>query len=198
VTRGRTGATRTAHAAAACALAAALTLVPGCLVLPWFTSARTGSLLEKEHVAALRAGTPRREVLERLGPPLAVGRRGDGAAPVPDVHLRRSGGAEQPASWFFDRFAGVAAGPRDVVYFYCEHELRTSGSGAIVAVGNKGALVGSSTDEDREDRLWILLDGETGLVKAHLHERDEPPPAQEAGDAASGEGDPGAAQWGTQ
>lgn len=197
MTEGRAGPTRTARAAAACALAAALALAPGCLVLPWFTSARTGSLLAKEHVAALRAGTSRREVLERFGPPLAVARRGGGAAPVPEVTMRRCGGAEQPEAWFFERFAGVAAGPSDVVYLYREHERRTEGSGAALVIGNKGGLVGSSTDEEREDRLWILLDGETGLVKAHLHERDEPPPEQEAG-AANGDGAPGEAQWGTQ
>ncbi len=105
-----------------------------------------------------------------------------GAVRLPEVGLRRDGGSEVPSALFFDRFGGRALiGPHDVVYFYKQHELTTRGSG----IASQGGVIGSSSDEVREDRLWVLVDGDTGLVKGHVHEREGPP--QEPAPAAGGE-----------
>ena len=82
------------------------------------------------------------------------------------------------AASFFEKFSAGAAAPGDVVYFYRPHEVATPGSGALVIVGDQGTLVGRSRDEERDERLWILLDA-SGVVKACVHERDEPPPPEE-------------------
>lgn len=153
-------------------LAAALLLLAGCVQV--VSRVRTGSLVPEERVRALRDGqTTRREVLDALGPPLVIVRHGQDTVRVPDVGLRRSGGTEVPATWFFDRFGGRdRLGAKAVVYYYREHELLTKGSGLAFQSG----IIGSSEDEHREDRLWILIDGGTWLVRAHVHERDGPPP----------------------
>jgi hypothetical protein len=174
---------------------AALPLLSGCLILPAFTSARVGALLPEDGLAALRAGTPRRQVLDGLGPPTAVVRRGTGAVRVPEASLRTSGSEEVGEAFFFDRFADQPASPDDVVYFYRAHQLTTVGSGVVVIVLDKGGLSGRSRDEHREDRLWVLLDGATGLMRAHVLERDVPPvpvesPSPASADATSGGGAP--------
>jgi hypothetical protein len=181
--------------AAGLALAASLALLPGCLILPAFASARTGSLLPDDRLAALKPGMSRLELLDGFGSPLAVVRRGSGPVRVPGVSLRLAGVEEIPAELFFGRFADQPAGPGDVVYFYRAHQLTTVGSGVAVMVFNAGGLAGSSRDEHREDRLWVLLDGAAGLVRAHVLERDVPPPpveppAPEAASAILGAGGP--------
>jgi hypothetical protein len=166
--------------AASVAVVGAAALLPGCLVLPCFTSVRTGALLPRERVEALKPGaTTAAQVLEWLGPPLAIARGRVGVVQVPDVGFRRSGANAVSAASFFEKFSAGAAAPGDVVYFYRAHEVATPGSGAVVIVGDQGTLVGHSRDEERDERLWILLDGASGVVKACVHERDEPPPAEE-------------------
>jgi len=165
-----------ARAAAGLLLAAAPLLLSGCLILPAGTRAQTGSLLPEERLATLRAGTSRREVLDWFGPPLAVVRRGAGVVRVPEVSLRTSGVEEVAAARFFERFADQAASPDDVVYFYRAHQLVTIGSGVVLILGNKGDIIGSSRDEHRDQRLWVLLDGARGVVRAHLLERTDPAP----------------------
>lgn len=164
------------------ALAAALLLLSGCF--PVFSRVRTGALVPHERLQMLRDGhTTRREVLDRFGPPLVVVRLERAAVRVPEVGVRRSGGNEVPSAWFFDRFGGrEEVGPHDVIYFYRQHELTTRGSGILM----QGGVIGSSSDEDREDRLWVLVDGDTGLVKGHVHERDGPPPEPPAADGEAG------------
>jgi hypothetical protein len=160
------------------ALVGALPLVSGCLCFPSVTHARAGALLP-DCLATVTDRATGREVLECLGPPLVVVRQGDAAVRVSDVLYRRYGGTEVPASSFFERFAPGEVAPGDVVYYWREHQIDTRGSGVLLIVGDKAALSGKSRIEEGDDRLWILLDGGTGRVKAHRLERDRP-----AGDAA--------------
>ncbi len=172
MSRARTARVR-ATAAAAAALAA--TLLPGCLMLPCFTEVRTGALLPPKRVAALQPGaTTAAQVLEWFGPPLAVARDPGGVVPVPDVGFRRSGASAVPAASLFAKFPAGDAAPGDLVYFYRVHEVLTPGSGVVLILGYSAGLVGASHDEDRDERLFVLVDGATGVVKGCVHERDEP------------------------
>lgn len=169
-------AARTLRAVASFALlAAAAAALQGCICFPSSTRATTGALLPEDRVAALRPGaTTAAEVLDWFGPPLAVARGPEGTIQVPEVVYRRSGAAELEAAALFAKFGAGAAAPGDLVYYYRLHQVVTRGSGVILVVGNKGDLVGTSRNEDRDERLWLLVDGGTGLVKARVHERDEP------------------------
>lgn len=161
-------------ALAAAALASLGPALAGCL--PLVTRTRTGTLLPERGLRALRDGaTTRREVLDLFGPPLAVVTASSGTVRVPLVEARRIGEVELPAASFFEPFAPYDAGPGDAVWFYRRHELRTNGGG----IATQHGVLGSSRDEHRDDRLWILLDRGTGVVKAHRHVREGPPPPAE-------------------
>jgi hypothetical protein len=154
---------------------AALLLLAACV--PIFSNVRTGALLPEERIRAIHDGkTTRRDLLDAFGPPLVVVRREPPMARMPDVELRRSGGSEVPVAWFFDRFADARPlGADHVVYYYRAHELQTHMVGAyLVAPGGGAAIPFDSSDERRQDRLWILLDDRTGVVEAHGHVRDGP------------------------
>lgn len=156
--------------------AAVLLCLTACV--PIVSNVRTGALLPEDRVRAIHDGkTTRRDVLDALGPPLVAVRRERPMVRMPDVGLRRSGGSDVPAAWFFDRFAEARPlGADHVVYYYRAHELRTHGHGVYVsAPGGGGPIPFGSSDESSEDRLWILLNDRTGLVEAHLHEHDGPP-----------------------
>jgi hypothetical protein len=150
--------------------------------MPAFSSARSGALLPEGSLEAIRDGqTTRREVLEALGPPLAVVRQDQTVVRVPDLPrgMRRWGSRELPAAWFLDRFRSARPlDAREVVYFYREHEYVSSGSAVLLLVPGLYVAVPvrrSVSEEHSEDRLWILVHEGTGLVTAHAHERDEPP-----------------------
>ena len=164
-------------------LAAALLVACGCVRGQGLTLLSTGAEPAPEALRALRDGqTTRREVLDGLGPPLVVVRDPRGTVLVPrsrNDQLRFShsppnaGWEEVAAASFFERFAGrVPVAPGDVVYFYRERAEHTT---IISRAGKTNRF---------EDRLWILVDGRTGLVKAHVHEHDGHP----RGEPVAGDG----------
>jgi hypothetical protein len=150
----------------------------GCLCFPTFTRATSGALLPDCATAVVRPGATGREVLECLGPPIVVVRQGDGTLPVPEIEYRRSGGLDVPAASFFARFTPEEVAPGDIVYFYREHLVATDGSGVVIVayVGEtaRAEVFGTSARHPSDDRLWILVDGVTGRVKAHRLEQDRP------------------------
>ncbi|HET8569748.1 MAG TPA: hypothetical protein VFM93_12285 [Candidatus Limnocylindria bacterium] len=178
----------------ALALAVFAAALSGCICIPTIASQTHGSLLPDDRLAAIQPGrTTRAEVLEWFGPPLAFAR--DGAiGPAPDVAYRWSGWSEAQASSFFAKFPAGAAGPGDLVYLYQQDEYVFSSASLHYAFVDPLALVvlsdlrpgpastkETSALEQREDRLWILIDATTNVVKAHVLERLGPPRASTEG-----------------
>ena len=146
--------TRTARGGLLLGAALAIAAAPGCFV-------HTGTFhsearLADEDVAAIHRGeTTRQQVVERLGPPLALLRRGE-TVTVADVGARRSGSRSLQADAAFELFS-ASAGPSDVILYYEASEAKQTG-GAFLFVGSTDATIDLT-------RLWILVDAGSGVVK---------------------------------
>jgi hypothetical protein len=163
------------------ALASAMLAASACLT--GTASSRDGDLLPDARLEAIRDGeSSRREVLDWFGPPLVVTTRSAETVRVPEViGFGRYGSTEVPASSFFELFEARDIGPHDVVYFFRRHLLTTTRSSFAIQ-----HPVGPQEFESvhRNDRLWVLVDAATGVVKAHVHRRD-PPSARATGSRGS-------------
>lgn len=158
------------------ALATVALAASACIIAS--TASRDGELLPDARLEAIRDGeTSRREVLDWLGPPLVVTTRSAETIRVADVlGFGRYGYREVAASSFFEPFAAQDIGPHDVVYFFGRHLITHT----------RGSFATRTTHREefeavhRNDRLWVLIDGATGVVRAHVHRRD-PAPDRAAG-----------------
>lgn len=152
----------------------------GCV--PVFVSGTSGHLLPRERVEEIRPGeTTAREVLDALGPPLAVGRPGTKLR-VPGLDVRRVG-AREVAADPAGGWPGASADPTDLVYYYEAVEIRDS----VVQLDFYPGIrtEGSVERQRRADRLWLLVSRDR-RVKACVRDRQErrtpspPAPAPEA------------------
>jgi hypothetical protein len=139
----------------------------GCV--PVFVSATSGRLLPPDVVERIRPGeTTAREVLEGLGPPLAVGRPGT-RLHIPRLDVRRVGAldidADPAGGW-----RGATADPTDLVYYYEAVEIRDSALQLDVYPGVR--TEGSLERRWRADRVWLLVSRER-RVKACVRDRLE-------------------------
>jgi hypothetical protein len=159
--------------------AAALALVAAAC-LPLSKQERAGSLLPEAPLAALHDGaTTRRQVLDALGPPTAIVRRGDASVAIAGLELADQGGLallpgpEASSAAFFEPFQGrrPALAP-EVVYYYETVEVRVSGLAFVLYPGLE--LPAGSSREGRLEQLWVLVDDATGVVTAHVGRRSEP------------------------
>lgn len=132
------------------ALAAALGLLSGCVVMS--ASVSTGALLPDGELARLRDGaTTRAQILEAFGPPRRLAHRGAG------------GEAE-----LLEPFGAIPPSPDDVAYRYRASRGKTT----ISELGLLKEMVAEqTTQESGSDDLWLLLDGRSGRLRAHVHRR---------------------------
>lgn len=156
----------------ATAAAAALGLLGGCVILT--ASVRNGELLPSGRLAALTDGvSTSAQVVEAFGPPLRVARRGAGpAVGAPDL---------------FEPFGGVPPAAADVAWWYRAERSgeRWTGLGILRADVAEGTSYQQASDD-----LWLLLDGETGRLRAHVHRRWESKDPERKGSAGAGEAKP--------
>lgn len=164
------------------ALAAALPLLWGCMTTPLVAGNTTGALLPDDRLGALQPGrTTRSEVLDWFGPPLAFAR--DGAvAPAPEIALRWAGfELGPPPLSLFDKFPAGAVAGGDLVYYYRQDQDIASKSAVALMIfippAGGGVSPWKHSFERRTDELWVLIDGVTGVVKAVVFKRTEPPRA---------------------
>lgn len=125
--------------------------------------------LPGEHIRGIRRGaTTRQEILERFGPPVAVARRGTTMVYPPPGSAKR-GRADVQSDAFLELFAtGRALRDSEVVYYYDSSRLEATGVLIVPLVGG-----GYHSAEMVVERLWLLIDGETGVVEDYVFRRDD-------------------------
>lgn len=152
------------------------------MTTPLVAGNTTGALLPDDRLGALQPGrTTRSEVLDWFGPPLAFAR--DGAvAPAPEIALRWAGfELGPPPLSLFDKFPAGAVAGGDLVY-YCRQDQDIASKSAVALMifippAGGGVSPWKHSFERRTDELWVLIDGVTGVVKAVVFKRTEPPRA---------------------
>ena len=136
----------------------------GCVPAPSFHS---GVRLPQKTVDQLQAGiTTKAELLEWFGLPLSVAAKGE-TLTIPRGQewvgsgTRFASYENVDADTFFELFATKnAITERDRIYYY--HHTVSSKYGVVIAV------YVHETVNTRSDRLWVLVDEETGLVKDYV------------------------------
>ncbi len=117
--------------------------------------------LPGEHIRGIRRGTTtKQEILERFGPPVAIARRGTTMVYPPAGSAKR-GRAEVPSEVFLELFSvGRSLRDADIVYYYDASRLEATGVLVAPLIGG-----GYHSREVVVERLWLLIDENTGLVE---------------------------------
>ena len=152
---------RAALSGMAVAALAALCLC-GCFVARENIAADEG--LPGERIRGIRRGeTTRQEILERFGPPVAVARRGTTMVYPPPGSARR-GRSDVQSDAFLELFStGRPLRDSDIVYYYDSARLKATGVLIIPLIGG-----GYHSREMVVERLWLLIDGNTGAVEDYV------------------------------
>lgn len=176
--------TRARHLALAAA-AALLAPCSGCMFWVMGTSTSAGGTIPQEDLEAVRAGTPARDVLARLGAPTAVARHGE-TLRVPEFQLRKQGSRTLDSASLFARFAGSSPAPGDLVYLYESVRFVRSGSYVAYFVLQASGTTSGKTNPDQvvTQRLLLLIDGPSRVVRDVRLEVEElpQPDARRAGE----------------
>ena len=113
--------------------------------------------------SVLRQGvTTQHELVRRFGPPTAAMRRG-ATAVFPPPGLSKAGRIEVQSDAFFELFsARRTIDDNDVIYYYEAARLRQF---LLVVM----PIIGGGFDSHwvESDRLWVLVNGSTGIVEDH-------------------------------
>ena len=97
--------------------------------------------------------TTREEILNWLGPPLAIAKKGEEDKIVPLENVR--------AATFLELFATKhILTEYDVIYYY--RNVETTGSAVLVIA------VASETSKKATTKLWVLIDSRSGIVEDYV------------------------------
>ncbi len=120
----------------------------------------------RERVGSILPGrTSSREVLTRLGPPVAIARSGKTII-FPPPSLGKSGYLEMDSDAFFELFSlGRELRKDEVVYYYDSSSESSLGVLVITIIIN----IGGQTDRVKVERLWLLVDERTGIVEDYVY-----------------------------
>lgn len=124
-----------------------------------------GEPLPGDRIREIRRGTTtKQEILERFGPPAAIARPGTTVV-FPPPGLGGRGRAEVPSEVFLELFSsGRAIRDSDVVYYYDASCLKSTGVLIVPLIGG-----GYHSTEMAVERLWVLVDGRTGVVEDYVY-----------------------------
>lgn len=122
--------------------------------------------IEKKRVERISPGqTSVREVLTRLGPPVAIA-RSERTVIFPPPSIGRSGYLEMNSDAFFELFSpGRALRKEEVVYYYDASRKSSLGGLVIMILIN----FGGQTDRVKVERLWLLVDEKTGIIEDYVY-----------------------------
>lgn len=153
---------RRAAALLAAVLAVAAAGTGGCFAFK--ERHRSADPITRDAVGEIRDGvTTRREILARFGPPVAVARRGQPVLlpiPGPERWGRR---VADPDAFFAPFPAEAPADGGGTVWYYDATEVRAAGALVVPIAG-----AGYFSKDYVTDRLWILIEERTGIVRGHV------------------------------
>lgn len=120
----------------------------------------------KKVVERTRPGqTSVREVLTRLGPPIAIARQGQTMV-FPPPAVGTSGFLDVPSDSFFELFSSNRLlGEEEVVYYYQASRVTTSGFLMILLLVNGGG----QTERVKAEQLWLLVNEKTGIIEDYRY-----------------------------
>lgn len=137
----------------ACTVALITLIVSGCAV--YQGSHSSGPRIEQEALKGITPGkSTRQDVLKLFGPPVAVAKWNK---PVSISYNTSSGVETVDSDTFFELFTDKhALGDQHIVYLYSTRNLSISGSMVMLAMSSKGT--------DTTNKLWLLINRNTGMV----------------------------------
>jgi len=109
--------------------------------------------------------TTKQEILLWFGPPLAIARKGK-VMKIPSPDVQKTSSYELDSDTFLELFSGKhEITENHIVYYYTYSE--TKGTGAFILF--------AGTDSSRliVDKLWILINRETGIVEDYMFREQE-------------------------
>jgi len=128
-------------------------ILSGCMSF----SAHSGTPIEQEQLEKLRPGkTTKYEIFERIGPPMSVASRNELISiPAPFQRIQKIASIPQSSEAWFELFSSVRNlnEYHRVYYFYYAKSKKKSAFGFT-----------DSTETDF-DKLWLLVNEQTGIVE---------------------------------
>ncbi len=134
-------------------------LLCGCMIVA--SKYEAGEPLREEQLEKIQPGkTTRQEILEMFGPPVAVARKGK-VMKIPSPGQRKEGSQEIDSEPFFELFSTThELTENHIIYYYYYSEETGIGAIVLFTAGAKAKL--------GVDKLWILVNDETGIVEDYL------------------------------
>lgn len=156
-----------AHSARCLACAAMLAFLGGCFAFGG-RHQMDAPLSGGSVTSAVKTGvTTKQNLLERFGPPTAVARRGTTMVYPPPGPAKR-GRLDIQSEAFLELFSeGRALKDSEIVYYY--ESSRTKRFGFLFFP----VIIGAGHNSTRvvQERLWVLLDGTTGIVRDYVYRK---------------------------
>jgi|LGVF01.2.fsa_nt_gb hypothetical protein len=157
-------------------IALTLMFLSGCLFLPYPVEEQFETPIKKNELEKIERGkTTQLEIIDRLGPPDAIARRGT-IVKVPPLSPRKQGSLDVDSQDFLDLFSAKhVISQKHIVYYYETSAFHGMGA-VIIVVGLSGGGGGSEQISPLRyfiSRLWILIDTETGRVVDYIFRREK-------------------------
>lgn len=137
-------------------------IVSGCMF--GSGSFRTGEPFQEKQIKQIAPGTTtKQQLLDWFGPPAAVARKG-AVLKLPGSDSGKMDYQDVRADTFFELFSSKhALTDHHIVYYYLFTEVKSTQAVVVFA--------GKVDNQLKTDRLWILIDDDTGSVVDYIFRR---------------------------
>jgi len=109
--------------------------------------------------------TTKQEILLWFGPPLAIARKGK-VMKIPSPDVQKASSYELDSDTFLELFSGKhEVTENHIVYYYTYSE--TKGTGTVIL------FAGTESSRLIVNKLWILINRETGIVEDYMFREQE-------------------------
>jgi len=142
----------------------AVVLLGGCMVAG--RKYKGEECFQKDQIEKILPGkTTKQEILLWFGPPLAIARKGK-VIKIPSPDVQKTSSYELHSDTFLELFSGKhEITENHIVYYYTYSEMKGTETVVVFAgTGNSKLVV---------DKLWILINKETGIVEDYVFREQE-------------------------